>query len=44
MDADAMNLMLDKWVAASPRATGWITAAAGLVLVVNFGFMLFQIS
>ena len=37
--ADAMNLSLDNWVAASPRSTGWIITVAGLVLVGTFGIM-----
>ncbi len=41
--ADAMNLSLDNWVAASPRAAGWIIAVAGLILVGDFGIMLFGI-
>lgn len=37
---DAMNLSLDNWVAASPRAAGWLITVAGLVLVGNYGIML----
>ena len=40
---DAMNLSLDGWVAASPRAAGWIMIVAGLVLAIDFGIMLFAI-
>jgi hypothetical protein len=39
--ADAMHLPLDRWVAGSPRAAGWIITVAGLVLVGDFGIMLF---
>lgn len=38
--ADTMNLSLDNWVAASPRAAGWVIAVAGLVLVGDFGIVL----
>lgn len=38
--ADTMNLALDNWVAASPRAAGWVIAVAGLVLVGDFGIVL----
>lgn len=37
---DAMHLSLDNWVAASPRAAGWLITVAGLVLVGNYGIML----
>jgi hypothetical protein len=39
--ADVMNLSLDNWVAASPRVAGWIITVAGLVLVGDFGLLLF---
>ena len=39
--ANDMNLSLDGWVAASPRAAGWIITVAGLVLVGDFAFALF---
>lgn len=38
--ANTMNLALDKWVAASPRAAGWIMVVAGLVLAIDFGIIL----
>lgn len=41
--ADEMNLSLDGWVAAYPRYAGWIITAGGLVLVGEFGIMLFGI-
>lgn len=41
--ADAMNLSLDQWVAASPRAAGWVITVAGLVLVGDFGIVLFGV-
>jgi hypothetical protein len=37
---DAMNLTLDKWVAAFPRAAGWIITLFALLLVGAFGLML----
>lgn len=39
--ADTMNLTLDKWVAAFPRTTGAIFMLTTLILVGNFGFLLF---
>jgi len=39
--ANTMNLPLDSWVAASPRAAGWIITLAGVVLVGDFAFVLF---
>jgi hypothetical protein len=39
--ANDMNLSLDDWVAASPRAAGWIISVAGLVLVGDFAFVWF---
>ena len=41
--ADAMNFALDDWVAASPRAAGWIMTVAGLILAVDFGIVLFGV-
>ena len=41
--ADAMNLSLDNRVAAPPRGAGWIITVAGLVLVGDFGIMLFRV-
>ncbi len=38
--ADTMNLTLDKWVAAFPRASGWIITFFALVLVGAYGLML----
>ena len=35
-----MNLTLDKWVAAFPRAAGWIITLFALLLIGAFGFML----
>lgn len=42
-NANAMNMRLDGWVAASPRAAGWIITAAGLVLVGNLAIVLLKI-
>lgn len=42
-DADTMNFSLDNWVAASPRAAGWIITVAGLLLVGDFGILLFGV-
>lgn len=39
--ADTMNLSLDKWVAAFPRTAGVIFMLTTLILVGNFGFILF---
>lgn len=39
--ADTMNLSLDQWVAAFPRTTGVIFMLTTLILVGNFGFILF---
>lgn len=39
--ADAMNLSLDRWVAAFPRTAGVIFMLTTLILVGNFGFILF---
>lgn len=41
--ADTMNLSLDKWVTAFPRTTGVIFTLTTLILVSNFGFMLFGV-
>ena len=41
--ADEMNLSLDNWVAASPRAAGWIITVAALVLLGDFGIVLFGV-
>lgn len=41
--ADTMNQSLDNWVAASPRAAGWVIAIAGLVLLGNLGIVLFGV-
>lgn len=38
---DTMTLSLDKWVAAFPRTTGVIFMLTTLILVGNFGFILF---
>ena len=38
--ADAMNLTLDKWVAAYPRAAGWTITFFAALLIAAFGFML----
>jgi hypothetical protein len=40
--ADMMHLSLDNWVAASPRATGWIIVAIALVELVNVSALLFR--
>lgn len=40
--ADVMYLSLDKWVAASPRATGWIIVAVALVELINVRAALFR--
>jgi len=39
--SDAMNLTLDKWVAAFPRTAGMIFTVTTLILVSNFGYILF---
>ena len=39
--ANTMNLPLDRWVAASPLAAGWIITVAGLILVGDYAFVLF---
>lgn len=39
-DADKMNLTLDHWVAAFPRAAGWIMVFPALGMVVYFGSQL----
>jgi len=39
--SDKMILTLDEWVAASPRITGVIFSVTTLILVGNFGFILF---
>lgn len=39
--ADVMNLSLDRWVAAFPRTAGVIFMLTTLILVGNFGFILF---
>ena len=41
---DDMNLSLDNWVAASPRAAGAIIAVAASILVGDYGIMLSAIS
>lgn len=41
--SDDMNLSLDKWVAAFPRTTGVIFSLTTLVLMGNFGFLLFGV-
>ena len=38
--ADTMHLTLDKWVAAYPRAAGWIITFFAVFLTGAFGFML----
>ena len=38
--ADEMNLTLDNWVAASPRAAGWLITVAAVVLLGAFGIIL----
>ncbi len=38
--AEKMNLTLDNWVAAFPRAAGWILVVPALGLVVHFGSQL----
>lgn len=38
--ADAMNLALDKWVAAHPRAAGWTITLFAALLIAAFGLML----
>ena len=38
--SDALNLTLDKWVAAYPRPAGAIITAGALLMIGNFGIML----
>ena len=38
--SNTMILTLDKWVAAFPRASGWIITAFAVFLIVTFGLML----
>lgn len=39
-NADRMNLTLDKWVIAFPRAAGWVILVPALGIVMHFGMML----
>lgn len=40
--ADTMNLALDKWVAAFPRAAGWVILLPALGMVLHFGTLLLR--
>jgi hypothetical protein len=40
-DMEAMNVTLDRWVQASPRAAGWILIVLGAFVVVNLAGMIF---